>query len=211
MRPGLVAVGVGFLLLGAGAVSAFLLVPQRGVTSDDTTVVGPVTTPPGATPHAAVLTGSNTGSGTFDLHWLSSTPAIVDLYDASACPSQPTSCHLGLPMASWNGNTSGVWHLSGPVSFPLLLSWRAAGNLSASFQATAEEQWTTAPAIPMLTLLLVYGSGGALAVVGAVAVFLGLFLRGGVYRGPAPIISRSADDVDDLVRSEAPGRPPGPR
>ncbi|MCI4331343.1 MAG: hypothetical protein L3K19_05795 [Thermoplasmata archaeon] len=211
MRPGLVAVGVGFLLLGAGAVGAFLLVPSRGVTSDDATVIGPVSTPPGSTAHAAVLTGTTTGTGSFGVHWISTGPTVVDLYDASNCPLGASNCPLGMPIAAWPSNDSGHWNESGALAFPLLLTWRVAGTSNVTFQASSDEQWTTSAPPPMLTTLLVFGSGGVLAAVGAVAVFLGLFLRTGVYQGPPRLVSRSADDVESIAGGPPRERPRSPR
>jgi hypothetical protein len=70
---------------------------------------------------------------------------------------------------------------------------------------------TTHPALPALSLLLSEAAAGALGVIGAVALFLGLFLRGGVYRGPRPLTSRSADDAA-AIASEAADLPvTGPR
>lgn len=212
VRPGLVAVGVGFVVLGAGAIAAFLLVPQRSVTSDDATLIGPVPTPPGATPHAAVITGTNTSDGSFTVHWRSTAPTVVDVYDISTCRTPSTQCALATPLAAWNATGSGMWEGSGTLAFPVLLVWSVPGNASGTFQATSDEQWTVRASIPMLTLVLVYGSGGALAIVGGLALFLGLFLRGGVYRtaGPA-LISRSADDAEEIATSNREPPPSGPR
>jgi hypothetical protein len=193
---------VGFLLLGTAAIAAFLIVPPSNLTSEDATAIGPVSTPPGPVPHATILTGTDTSSGTFTLRWQSTVPLTVRLYDASKCSQGPTNCALGTPLASWPSNATGDWGTQGALSFPFVLSWSDTGNTTGSFQALADEKWTTTASVPMLTLILVFGSGGALAVVGATALFLGVFLRSGIYQRPPPpptLVSQSAEDVGTIA------------
>ena len=94
---------------------------------------------------------------------------------------------------------SGYWSTSGVLSFPYLLNVSNTAAAPASFLATFTESFTvhTGP-IPPVTELFVYTGGAILTVIGALAVFLGLFLRGGVYRGPPRVTSRSAEDVGEL-------------
>ena len=52
---------------------------------------------------------------------------------------------------------------------------------------------------------LLLGAGAAgLFLVGALAIFLGLFLRGDPYGPRLPLVSRSADDVEDLAQDDPP-------
>ncbi len=70
--------------------------------------------------------------------------------------------------------------------------------------ASAVESWNSTATSPLWTALLVDAVAVALGAVGAVALFLGLFLRGGVFRGPPPMVSRSAEDAEEIAGGSPP-------
>ena len=203
MRPGLLFVGGILAVLGIATVATFTLVPVANTTTRDVNLLpqpyGPHTS------QAALLDGTDAASGTFSVTWRATTPISVQLFDAPGCRSPSSGCASGAPLATWAGSANGTWSLSGGLKFPFLVLWSETANASGNFSATGSETTSDTPAAPLITQLAVYGAGAALTLVGALSVFLGLFLRGGVYRGPAPTVSRSADDVEELA---GPPRPP---
>jgi hypothetical protein len=182
VRPGLVAVGVAFLVLGGATLSAVHLFPQGPPADQQTTVVQPVF----VNSHGGGqqrLTGVNTSSGSFRVHWTSTTPLSVALYDAPGCA--PTgACALTQPIETWPANTSGNATLLGALAYPFVLLWSNPGASPGSFAADAVETYHPDGGLPTLATLLIDGTAGTLVVVGAVGLFLGLFLRGGVYSRP---------------------------
>jgi hypothetical protein len=109
-------------------------------------------------------------------------------------------------VATWLGVSSGQWSVSGGLRFPYLIVWNESSSTSGNFTASGVESTEVAVPPNVVDALLVDGSAAALSTIGAVAVFLGLFLRPGVYRVPAPLVSRSADDVQDLAEPPQPPR-----
>lgn len=182
VRPGLVTVGVAFLVLGAGTVASIYALPMQPTTDQQSTVV-PLGFVAGHGGGQASLSGTDSSAASFRVQWSSSVNLSVDLYDAPGC-SASGSCVLTNPVRSWTGNTSGDVTVTGALAFPFVLVWSNPSDASGSFQAQAVETYHAHGALPTLTLLLVDGTAGTLILVGGVGLFLGLFLRGGVYRAP---------------------------
>jgi hypothetical protein len=88
----------------------------------------------------------------------------------------------------------------------VVLNVSSTTGVVATFQATAVDAYTVVTPLSTGFELLLDASAGALLAVGGVLVFLGLFLRGNVYGPPPPVVSRSADDVEEIARG---GPPPG--
>lgn len=199
MRPGLVFAGGMLVLLGVATIATFSLLPA---TSHNTSEV--VTLPQEYNAHGggmALLAGSDTASGTLVVGWRASSPVNVTLYPAAGCRVAGLDCATGPAAESWSTAVVGNWSTTGHLTFPYLLVWQGAavaGNLTASGTETTDVRVTP----PLLTTLLIDGAGAALGVLGGVAVFLGLFLRGGVYDRPPAVVSRSAEDVDEILLDE---------
>lgn len=192
-------------MLGIATIATFTLVPGS---SENTFEFA--TLPQPFTPHSsgsALLTGTPTGSGGLTISWRASAPLTVTLFPATGCGSPAPSCATGSAVASWAQAPGGNWSTSGKLSFPYLIAWNEPANLTGNVTVAGVETMQVRVAPSVLTELVIDGAGAALAVIGAVAVFLGLFLRGGVYRGPPPVVSRSADDVEEVART-GPGTPP---
>ena len=184
VRPGLVTVGVAFLVLGGATLAAVHLFPGGPPTDQQTTVVPPVF----VNSHGGGqqrLTGVNSSNGAFHVHRSSTTPLTVALYDAPGC-APSGACVLTQPLASWPANASGNATFSGALAFPFVLVWTNPGPSPGSFSADAVETYHPDGGLPALTTLLIDGTAGTLVAVGAVGLFLGLFLRGGVYSRPPP-------------------------
>ena len=205
MRPGLVFVGGLLLVLGAATIAAFNLIPS-GTERVDGFSIGVQPFGPNVTGSAQVL-GTDASAGTLSVTWRSTAALTVDLYPAVGCPLTRSLCTSGPAVAVWTGSTGGNWSTSGTLRFPYLLVWSEPQQLRGNLTASATESTRVAVTPAPLLVLLVDGTGAALAGIGAVAVFLGLFLRAGVYRGPSRLVSRSAEDVASVAGDKAPDDP----
>ncbi|MFZ1024511.1 MAG: hypothetical protein WAN87_10310 [Thermoplasmata archaeon] len=200
MRPWLVGIGTALVVVGVGTFALLLSLPPTTLTTIHT-FQGEV----GAhTFNGFPLWMENTSLGSLELNWTSVQPLTFALYHPTLCSRFP-ACPLGTPVMTWTSMVSGYWSTSGSLSFPYLLNITNTAGAPASFLAAFTESFTvhTGP-IPPVTELFVYTGGAILTVIGALAVFLGLFLRGGVYRGPPRVVSRSADDLEDLYPENLP-------
>jgi hypothetical protein len=200
MRTGLVLVGTALALLGAVTVAtAVSYNPPSPVTHVSTTqstwtvpALGRTTTP--------VLWGLN---GSFAVTWSSSMALNVAL-TATLCP---THCSYGsAPITNWTGQMQGSWQSSGAPAYPYVLAFTNPNHASAAVALTAHSTVTSpVPATDVFVQVLSTLAGGVLLVIGGMALFLGLFLRRGVYVGRPTPVSRHADDAEAIA-----GEPPPP-
>ena len=205
MRPGLVFVGGVLVLLGVATIATFTLLPS---VSHNTTEF--VTLPQSFAAHGsglALLSGDDSDAGTLSVSWRSSAPVNVSLYPAAGCRVAALACATGPATTSWSAVSAGNWSTSGRLAFPYLLVWTGAGPSGGNLTASGTETRDVPVTPPLLTTLLIDGAGGVLAVIGGIAVFLGLFLRGGVYERRAPLVSRDADDVEAIARENRDSEP----
>lgn len=181
MRPGLVAVGSGFLALAVAGVVALVLIPipTPSVTSTTTTSW----TAPARSANATEIEGASTVQGSFVLSWSTHLPLNVKVYVSDGCQPGVGGCANWRLAFNATDDPTGNFTESAPLHFPFLFSWAnpspASGGVSLSAATTT--QGTTSLS-PISQLLLGLGVG-ALGFVGGIALFLGLFLRGGVFSG----------------------------
>lgn len=198
MRPGLV--GLGAILLALAAVTVGVLFLGSGPpTTTSTATLEPV--PIAAHAQADVaLSGSNTTDGTANLVWASNVPLTVQLYNPSHCPLSNETCVDSTLVMSWAHSMGGQYRATGNIQEPFLLVLNNSGSRDGSY--TWSFTTSTVPSLPELTLILVVALALVVGVSGGIAMFLGLFLRSGVYDGPRSMVSQSADDVEEIVRGE---------
>jgi hypothetical protein len=211
VRTGLVVVGAALAIVGAGlTLSAFF---EPG--SPSLTQVNPLSAPnllPGE-PRTMVVWLENTSSGTLSLSWVSSSTVNVSVYRATACGFVTSNTHVrycinGSALASWPSSSSGHWNISGTISFPLLLNVDNLGSKLANVSAVFDEVWaSTSPPVPTWIFLSTLTGGVVCISLGGVAIFLGLFLRAGVYSDRAP---RDDPELDDLEFDPEGPDPDGP-
>lgn len=197
MRPWLVFVGMLFLTLAGGLVASLLLASGGNTTTSTTVTHPPVfSLAPNATA-TVPLSGFNGSSEQLTLNWVSTRPIHFVLQSPAGCSG---GCWTSSTLAIWLSNMTGSWQGSGPFHFPLLCLLHnpltQSTNISLTSRAVA-----TSPTMPSLELELVVGAGAAaLFAVGGLAVFLGVFLRTNPYAGPRALVSRSANDVEELTK-----------
>ncbi|HYK93718.1 MAG TPA: hypothetical protein VEY07_06715 [Thermoplasmata archaeon] len=207
MRPGLVVIGVTLLVLGvAGLVSLFLVpIPSPATTS---TASNSWTAGPGAG-NSTEIVGPAAHPGSLTLRWQSTFPLTAAVYTSGGCPPGTAGCPGWHLAASWTAAVSGNWTVDGTVQFPYLFVWSNPSQRSGSVVLSTETVTPASATLSPLSELLLGLGVGVVAFGGGLSLFLGLFLRAGVYRGPPPVVSKSADDVADIVDSDDAAGPPG--
>jgi len=200
VRTGLVIVGVALAVVGAGlTLSAFF---QPGAPS--LTQINPLAAPnlqPGL-PRTMVVWLENTTSGTLELNWVSSSTVNVSVYQATSCGFVNANAHVeycpqGAALVSWPSNSSGHWNTTGAISFPLLLNLQNLGAKPVTVNAVFDEVWSsTNPGVPTWIFVSTLAGGVVCITLGAVAIFLGLFLRSGLYSPPPRGDGPDPDDLD---------------
>ncbi len=197
MRLGLVVVGLAFVVVGAGLVVTFFVfssgVPPGGLTRS----ISAVQMSPNSTQVWTLATVS-TDHGTLTLDWSSSGPSNVALARAAACPSSSGLCPVSPALVVWDANSSGSWKSSGGVSSAYFLTATSRSSNAVNLNATLSESYPgTAFGLGSPELILLTIGCVLLLGTGAVGVFLGLFLPGGVYQ-PAPRPHRRVEIYGDL-------------
>lgn len=192
MRPGLVAVGTGFLALAvAGVVALFLIpIPTSSVTDSTTTTW----TAPGHSANGTEIAGASTVQGTFVLSWSTQLPLIVKVYTSQGCQPGVGSCPPWQLVFNSSDAPVGNYTHTAPLHFPFLFRWANPSGGSGGVQLTAATTTQGQTALSPISQLLLGLGVGALGFVGAVALFLGLFLRGGVYAGGSRLPPRPPRD-----------------
>ena len=181
MRPGLVIAGGALLALGGLVVAGAFSYP--GASSHETSQVVSIDLPAGG--HTAIyLWSDNASYGSVALSWRSGVPTNVTLASTAGCGTDPGACSAGSTIVRWTANLSGAWSTGADAGSRWVLIFSDGGVRAASIQV-AETSAVAAPAaVPMWVEAVQVAAAGTLGTVGAIALFLGLFLRSGVYRRP---------------------------
>jgi hypothetical protein len=195
VRLGLVVIGLAFVVVGGGLVISFFAFSTGG--------------PPGylsRTISASQMTPSQSqtwsldavasANGVLSLSWASSGRVNVSLWKGAGCTNFPGICPVGPPIASWVTDLSGQWKNTGSVTWYYILTVTAQGVSVANFNATLSESYSGSPfGLGTTNLILVTVGSVLLLGTGAVGVFLGLFLPGGVYQDRREPIDGEPDVV----------------
>jgi hypothetical protein len=185
--------------------------PPPAVTQQLTNQDSGVPTPPNSS-NSFPLNATAVAHGTVTVVWSSSAPVTAQLDDACLAPGYNCAEQLH----SWpSASSSGRFSVSGPLSFYYVLSWHTAAHEWANVTIAFTVTWEVPAPVPAGQVFAEVASG-LLAVVGALGLFLGLFLRGD-FRRPPRAVSRSADDAEAIAGATDPrtgpsdggsGRPP---
>ncbi len=223
MRPWLVSIGVAFLVVG-GAALASLYAASDAPNHEQVDSTSTVEVNPTIWALTAPLWGENGSAPSFYVHWQSTVPVQVTLLDGagSRCPGGGSSCGsqaivCPCPVTNWTDRLSGNWSSSQALDYPYYVRALAVGADPGIM--TVYATGTAVIDQPSYTLQRITGTfaGSAAVLVGAVALFLGLFLRASPYAAPPPVIPLSPEDLDELYGPGSeedeppPARPPGRR
>jgi hypothetical protein len=143
-----------------------------------------------------VIPGTNSSTGTLEFTWSATHSIAVAVYQGVPCSAASHYCISGSALANWPANSTGAWNRSGALTFPYLLSMQNSEFANATLRGSVAESFTVQMAsVPTWTLLLILAGGVLLVAIGALAVFLGLFLRSGVYTEPEHVTPRYAHEL----------------
>ena len=197
MRLGLVAVGLAFVVVGAGLVASFFVFSSNVPPGALTRTITASQIAPNQT-QVWTLDTVGTPHGSLSLSWSSNVPTNVTFSQGTGCSSSSGICPISPALAVWDANSSGSWKGTGNVGSGYVVTVTARANRAVSFNASLAESYPGTPfgfASPVIILITV--ASVLLLGTGAIGVFLGLFLRGGVYEAPPPA-RRRADIYGDL-------------
>ena len=199
--------GIFLAIIGAGLLVSLLYFPtSQPETLVTTASVGDLG--PGQT-RSVTLSEHASSSASLSLDWSGSALSRVSFWATAPCGGGTSgACAVSPPLRTWSGNVSGQWSSSGPVGGTYILTVTNPGNVSLSLSAATTENYQTGSSLLTVSVAFIITGGAVLVGFGAIAVFLGLFLPGGVYRSfPSrgrlpPVDDRDlldeTNDFDDL-------------
>lgn len=216
MRRGLIVVGVAVALVGVGVLIIAFGVSPGASTSDVFSVNAPTIDANQSFSH--VIVGVLQKTATVVYGWSSSHSVKVNLYVALACADNLSRyCPAGPALKSW-WDTSGVYSYTAAVVGPWLVQVNSTNGTATSFNSTLVETYVNPPAFGLsLDVYVLLAASIVLVGIGALALFLGLFLRGGIYDRAPPrltpppdssILGQGAGDLEDDPLDEIPGDEP---
>lgn len=165
------------------------------------TQLGSVTVPRlgPAESQTSLIEGNDVASGNLVVAWTSTSIVSVEIYRTVPCGSPPGVCATGAAIVRWNSTESGRWSETGSLSFPVLFDVQDVGQVMVTLEGTVVEMYSVG-GLPTWAFLSFIAGGGVLIGIGALAVFFGLFLRGGVYRD----LGREPPYADEFDGHEGP-------
>jgi len=191
VRTGLLAVGAAMAIVGAGVVAAITMPFAAPDTSRSSQSWDFVVPPESLKTYNITATPGDSASVRFA--WNSTVATKVVWYSAGPCSPTPNWCVSGI-LASWNGNTTGKWTVSGvpPTGYRVQIvdSGSAPVSFSGQFVESVSEPSHHLPMVPFAFVL----SGGSILIgLGGLSIYLGLFLPSGTF---GPRVSGPSDESD---------------
>lgn len=207
MRTGLIVVGIGVAIIGAGVITSMVFLP----TSQSVSQNWPVTAldiPSNQSQERAFPVSTPAGSSEqFELDWVATGTVAVSVYNATACNSASGACPIGhLAAVNWLSSTSGKWVAPNPLpQYYEVVIWNV-GPVPVNFTGHAVETysapWGQLPSWATISIVL---GGVVLLGIGGMALFLGFFLRPAVFR---PSTRYPPVEPYELGEDEPVDRPP---
>jgi hypothetical protein len=211
MRPGLVGLGIAFLVIGGTAVASLYAFPAGPASTQIVTGSSVVSLQSGASIQSELLWGINATRASFGVTWNSPIGVNGWLYSVNATCEDPSACAASpVLVVNWNGETSGSWNTTRNTHFPYYLEFRLTTKGSGIVQIATRSQTTDPITPPLVPELLATLAGALVIAIGAAALFLGLFLRRDPY-GPAPSPRPHPSADLETQRWMDDGAPPPPK
>lgn len=213
MRLGLVIVGVVILAVGA---TLFVTVvphpPTHTVTNVTSTNFLASAPPRGGTVSKPGIVQSQP-PGPYVLFWIANASVGLKFYDAAGCIFLPNGTCQGKPLVTWPDNASGLYSNASGLSCPCYAipsnvhDYGYEVGINGYLVVTGTQQ---APSLTEWSYAAVVFGSLILLVIGGLALFLGLFLRGHLFGreppgGPGPewVPRDPNEEYEDVA-------PPGP-
>jgi hypothetical protein len=184
VRTGLVVLGTLIAVIGAGLIIALFVLSGGSSSSSQTSFADPSLS--GTANQTWTLAGPPWSGGSLSLSWTTSSDANVLVIPAANCVSPSGSCPVGPAVLSWTMATSGKGTVSPTNASLYILRVENPGANPLSFSASVSVKYTPGVPINVWIMGMIIAGGVSLLVIGGIALFLGLFLPGGVYRDADP-------------------------
>jgi hypothetical protein len=198
VRTGLVVVGIAIAVIGGGLFFTLFFISGGPTSTTRLSFDNPDI--PGHSSWVEVISPSTTSAISIGLSWSTSEPANVSLTPASACTNNSLGvCPSGPPLFNWTYATSGhaTSNSVNAAAYILAVTDPWAGTLR--FTGVVSVSTPAGSLFPTWAWGLIALAGVVLLGIGGIALFLGLFLPGGVYRNPP----------EETIRTRPPPRNPG--
>jgi len=214
VRPGLVVVGVLLAVVGAATLLSVVVLPLAAPAtavsrSTETFVV------PGQGTSSSGIHLPSASPQSLVISWASDRPLTVDLLPAAACPHGASGlCPDGTPVQQWSQTEGGSWSAGSGFAGAYLLRATAPSAVAATVNWTlVETSASVEQQLPLWSYAAFLAAGSGLLAIGAVGIFLGFFLRSGVYAGRPPVVPLGPEVLEEWAWAsdpDAPDDPPGP-
>jgi hypothetical protein len=180
VRTGLVVLGTLIAVIGAGLIIVLFVLSGGSTTSSRTSFADPALS--GHSNQTWTIAGPPWSGGSISIVWTTSADANVTLIPATSCVGPSGFCPVGPAVLNWTMATSGKGTVASTNASLYVLRVMNSGGNPLTF--SAQVSVTYSPGVPfgMWIMVTIIAGGVTLLVIGGVALFLGLFLPGGVYR-----------------------------
>ncbi|HYB78657.1 MAG TPA: hypothetical protein VEG66_02720 [Thermoplasmata archaeon] len=182
MRTGLVVVGAALAVIGGGLFFTLFVISGGPASTTRLSFDNPDI--PGHVSWPEVIARSTTSSASISLVWSTNAPANVSLTPAGPCNSSLGVCPIGPPLFTWTQALSGKESGTSANASAFILVVANPGTVTLEFTGTVSVGYTPGSPLPPWAWGLIALGGVVLLAMGGIALFLGLFLPGGVYRDP---------------------------
>jgi hypothetical protein len=179
-----VVLGTALAVVGAGVITA-MLIPTPGPDQVRTGSAAALLAP--GQNQTLFMSDDATGSGSLTLDWQASAPVLVSWYAVIVCPDATGYCIDSNAVQNWTAGPAGNGTMHGSIVGTYCVEVTNSGAAPANFSAGLVESYPgTSHALPMLAIVWTIAAGSILVGIGAMSVYLGLFLPSGVYAAPRP-------------------------
>ena len=211
MRTGLVVVGLVILAVGAAVFLTIVLAPPThsvaNVTSSNFLAAA---APNGSTgSHAGILPSEPQGSVV--LFWIANASVGLRFYDSVGCHVFINQTCRGTPIVTWPQNSSGLYTSTQGVVCPCYAIPSNPHSYEVGINGYLVVNYeTVVPSLTEWSYGAVFFGSLILLVIGGLSLFLGLVLRGHVFRRPPPGDGDLLDGPEDDLEEDLDGSPPSP-
>lgn len=182
MRTWLVVIGVVVAGLGAGLVLTLFALSPGPATVTQFAVIAPDIQ--AHSNQSWFVPGPASGGGSITVSWNSSSASNVSLWLATPCVSPIGFCATGDAALEWSMVTMGKGTTSSSTAPAYILVASNPGGDPLRFSGSVSVSYGRGPLLPTWSWGVIAVGAVVLMVIGGIALFLGLFLAGGVYEDP---------------------------
>ena len=187
MRTGLVIVGLVIVVVGAALFLTVVLYPPMQIVSTiSTTPFVASAAPQGSSSgHPGVI--PDLPRGPVVLVWVANASLGFQFYDAVGCHVFVNNSCIGSPVYSWPANSSGFYAIPGGLTCPCYAIPTNPHPYAVGINGyLAVTHSSLVPSLSTWSYAAVIFGALILLIIGGLALFLGLFLRGHVFRRSRP-------------------------